>query len=345
MKALLLSAGPGTRLRPISYTIPKNMVRIAGKPILQYIIEDLLNVGIKDIGIVVSSLKEEIIDYFGNGSKFGARISYIDQQKTLGTAHAVLSGESFVKSQPFLMCLADIIIPGGLANFINRAKLTRQNLVMVSEVPKMVLRNAGVVEVKDSKALGLQEKPNKPRSNLAIAGVYFFNSINLFNLIRKLQPGKTSEMQITDAIQSLINKGEEVFIFKTKRRYIDFGTFDGMLGVNRYLLRRVTSDKIVIGTGAEISKQARLRPPLHIGNNCKIHGKSEIGPFVSLGDNVIIRSGTNVKNSIVMPYCKISIKGTMEAGLIGAYSVITSKYPPKGKLKIHIADNSRINFT
>ena len=182
------------------------MLSIAGKPILQYIIEDLKNAGIKDIGIVVSHFKKEIIDYFGNGRRFGVRITYIDQKNPHGTAHAILATRSFVKDKPFLVYLADTLIPDGLIPFVNRvSKIKKGNLLMVSSLPKKELKQAGVVEIDGTNIIKLQEKSKNPSSNLAIAGVYYFNSDNLFDVIKQLPAGRQNEIQITDAVQSLID--------------------------------------------------------------------------------------------------------------------------------------------
>lgn len=244
-KAILLSAGKGIRLLPVSKKIQKNMIPIAGKPILHHIIEELKKVGIKKIGVVVSYRKKDVINYFGDGSKFNVEIYYFIQKTTKGTAHALLAAKSFVRNEPFIVYLADTIIPDGLKEFFRKvARLKTGNLVMVSKINKSQIKSAGLVKLKGKKIVQVKEKPRITKSKIGIAGVYYFNSKKLFPIIKNLAPGKANEIQITDAIQSMIKNGEEVYAFQTKQSYIDMGVIEGLLAANKFLLCKEKSKNL-----------------------------------------------------------------------------------------------------
>lgn len=328
MKAILLAAGKGNRLFPLTSDIPKPLIKIAGKSLIEYIIEELVESGISEIGIVVGYLKEKIMDYLGNGSKFKANITYFKQKKYLGTADALLSAERFVRHEPFLLYLADTIIQDELKNFVkNSLNFNKGNLMMVSSVPKNKLKQTGLVHVKKNQIVRLREKSTSLKTNLAISGVYFFNSKHLFSTLKNLSPGKQNEKQITDVIQLLIDKGEKVYPYKTRKTFLDAGDFNELLKVNKFLLSK-QNKKITIAKRTRIHKSAKLHDSIQIGNNCIINKNVEIGPYVSIGNNSKILNGI-IKNSIIMDSCKINVNGIVENSIIGNDIVILMKNKTK----------------
>jgi len=295
-KAVLLSAGIGTRLHPITEQIPKNMIQLNGKPILQHVIEDLKKSEIKEIGIVVNHLKEKIIDYFGNGEKLGVKITYIEQEDLLGTADALLSAKTFVNGEPFILYLADTLISYGITEFIKFVtKLDKGSAIMLSKMPIDDLKRSGVVEQKDGKILHLYEKSDVPKTDLAIAGIYYFNSHNLFHILEGLDFGKNNEKQISDAIQTLIDQNNAVHAFVSDKKFIDIGLLEGILNANHYLLSNFPEN---IDQEIEIDKNSSLISPVSIGKGCKIVD-SLIGPFVSIGDNSLIKN-SKISNSVII---------------------------------------------
>lgn len=295
-KAILLSAGAGTRLYPITEQIPKTMIQINGKPILQQIIEELKKSGIKDIAIVVNYLKESIMKYFGNGKKLGVKITYIEQKQLLGTADALFCARNFVKNEPFILYLADTIIPNEISEFINFVRdFDVKNALMVSKMPQEDLERSGTVEEENGKIIHIYEKSIFPKTDLAIAGIYYFNSKNLINILEKLNFGKNNEKQISDAIQQLIDQKEDVSVYISRKKFIDIGLKEGILKANYYLMTKFPKPMKVNTT---IDKESSLIFPVSIGKGCRIIN-SQIGPFVSIGDNTIIKD-SKISNSVII---------------------------------------------
>ena len=201
MKGLILSGGKGTRLRPLTFTQAKQLVPVANKPCLFYGIEALKEAGIEEIGIVVGDTKEEIKTAVGDGSQFGVQISYIEQEAPLGLAHAVKISRSFLEDEPFVMYLGDNILKKGIKSLVEEFKTeTPNSMILLTEVPDPHM--FGVAELKDGKVVNLVEKPKEPKSNLALVGVYMFDS-HIFEAVNAIKPSWRNELEITDAIQYL----------------------------------------------------------------------------------------------------------------------------------------------
>ncbi len=299
MKALILSGGKGTRLRPITHTGAKQLIPVANKPILFYAIESIVECGITDIGIIVGETAQEIKDAVGSGDQWGASVSYIQQDEPLGLAHAVKIAHGFLQDDPFVMFLGDNLIKDGIKPLVEefeRNKPSSQILLARVKHPEQF----GVASLEGDKVALLEEKPVRPKSDLALVGVYMFDR-NIFKAIDRIKPSGRGELEITDAIQTLINDGYNVQSHIIKGWWKDTGKLDDMLEANRIILTdlqsRVEGDvdkasridgQVVIAQGAVI-KNSTIRGPVVIGENTSIIN-SYIGPFTSIYYGVVIEN-------------------------------------------------------
>jgi glucose-1-phosphate thymidylyltransferase len=317
LKALVLCAGKGTRLRPLTDTIAKPLIPVANKPILFYVLDQMREVGIKEIGIVVSpDNKAQIKESAGDGSKWGAKISYIVQTVAGGLAHAVLAAEDFLDNSPFLMFLGDNLIQGNLHPVV--AKFTSSPcsaIILLKEVPDP--RMFGVAELDASgKVVCLVEKPKEPKSNKALVGVYLFTPA-ILRAVKSIKPSHRGELEITDAIQWLLDKGEVIYSDTVCGWWMDTGKKDDLLAANRTVLEEYagrqikgTSDesskitgRVELGEGAQVIG-SNITGPVSIGEGCRIID-STIGPFTSIGAGTVLKN-TIVNDSIVLENCLLS---------------------------------------
>lgn len=353
MKGLILSGGHGTRLRPITYTQAKQLVPVANKPILFYGIEALKETGISDIGIVVGDTKDEIKKAVGDGSRWEVKITYINQEKPLGLAHAVLISEEFLQDSKFIMYLGDNIIKGGVKDFVEEFKKespTSQILLVKVSHPEQF----GVAELAHDKVIRLVEKPKNPKSDLALVGVYLFDS-HIFKAVKAIDYSARGELEITDAIQWLIDQRFDVRSHVIKGWWKDTGKLEDLLEANRMMcdeletriLGNVDKEskvefKVVIEKGACI-KNSIIRGPAIVGANTEIIN-SYIGPFTAISDNCLILE-SEIEHSIVLEGSKMtSIRNRISDSLIGKNVEISGN---KGKVKNHqfmVGDNSRIEL-
>ncbi len=351
MKGLILSGGTGTRLRPITYTSAKQLVPVANKPILFYAIEAVRDAGITDIGIVIGDTGEEVRRAVGDGNRWGVSITYIQQEAPLGLAHAVKVAYDFIKDDDFVMYLGDNLVKDGINSLVEEFKQTNCNCqILLSHVKKP--QRFGVAELLDGKVVCLIEKPKKPKTDLALVGVYMFDK-SIFEAVNSIKPSRRNELEITDAIQYLIDEGYNVHPHIIDSWWKDTGKLEDLLEANRIMLglieERIDGNvddksqvlgKVVVEEGAAI-KESIIRGPAIIGRDSEIIN-SYIGPFTSIHDNVTIK-GSEVEHSIILADCVINgIGSRIEDTLLGRnVKVHKSDTKPKA-YRLMVGDNSEI---
>lgn len=353
MKGLVLSGGKGTRLYPITYTSAKQLVPVANKPVLFRVIEAIVEAGITEIGVVVGDTAEEIKNAVRDGSRWGAKITYIPQEAPLGLAHAVKISQDFLGNERFIMFLGDNVIEGGIRALVRQFQDSDYNcqivLTRVSHPEQF-----GVAELEDGRIMRLVEKPRQPKSNLALVGIYMFDH-HVFEAVNAITPSWRGELEITDAIQYLVDKGYKVYPYIHEGWWIDTGKMEDMLDANRLVLDELVPyvegyvdrdsrliGKVTIEKGAEIINSV-IRGPAIIGENTRIVN-SYIGPFTSIYHHVLIES-SEIEHSIVLEHSRIvDIDQRIEDSLIGRNVEITrSPLKPKAH-KMTLGDNSRLGI-
>ena len=353
MKGLILSGGKGTRLRPITYTRAKQLVPVANKPVLFYGLEALVGAGIRDIGIVVGDTQAEIRAAVGDGSRWNARITYIEQDAPRGLAHAVLISEAFIDGDPFVMYLGDNLLNRGIARFVeefDRERPAAQILLARVPDPQMF----GVAELSDGRVTRLVEKPQEPKSDLALVGVYMFGR-EVFESVKSIQPSFRNELEITDAIQNLIDRGLSVRPHIVEGWWKDTGKLEDMLEANRLILdtveRRIegtidaesrVEGKVVVDAGAVIERSV-VRGPVIIGAGSRIT-RAYVGPFTSIGPGVEIRD-TEIEHSIVLEGAVITdLANRIEDSLIGRNVSIYRLPVRPSAYRFMLGDNSEVGI-
>ena len=351
MKGLILSGGKGTRLRPITYTSAKQLVPVANKPVLFYTIEDLVAAGITDIGIVVGDTRAEIKAAVGTGDRWDAHITYIEQAEPLGLAHAVMVAEDFLDGDPFVMYLGDNMLEDRIAPFVAEYKDSKWDCqVLLKRVRNP--QQYGVAELEDGRVKRLVEKPSEFVSDLALVGIYMFNS-HIFKAVHNIKPSWRNEYEITDAIQYLLDHGYHVHPRVLEGWWIDTGKLEDMLEVNHLVLDKlvpaidgfVDSDsqikgKVVVDQSAEIINSV-IRGPVIIGAGTRIVN-SFIGPYSAINYGCTI-TNSELEHSIVLENSQIiDLPGRLEDSLIGR-NVEINRSPIKPKAyKMLLGDNSKV---
>lgn len=353
MKGLILSGGKGTRLRPLTFTQAKQLVPVANKPVLFYGIEALKEAGIEEIGIVVGDTKQEIMEAVGDGSRWGIRISYLEQEAPLGLAHAVKISEDFLGKEPFVMYLGDNILKSGVKSLVEEFQERKLNsLILLTEVQNAQM--FGVAELEDGKVVRLVEKPKEPKSNLALVGVYMFD-YHVFEAVKAIKPSWRNELEITDAIQYLVEKGYDVHPHIVTGWWKDTGKIEDILEANRLILESIQgkmegnvdetskiNGQVIVGKGTSI-KHSIIRGPAIIGEECEIVD-SYIGPFTSIQRKCRIIK-TELEHSIILEGSEIQDVGSrIDESLIGR-EVKIFKCPPKPSVyRFMVGDNSEIGI-
>jgi len=355
MKALILAGGRGTRLKPLTNTIAKQLIPVANKPILFYVLDQVIESGITDIGIIVSpETGNRVEEAIADGSAWEAKITYILQHEPLGLAHAVKTAHDFLGSSPFLMFLGDNLIQGGIKAFVDEFnRYGPDALVLLKEVADP--RLFGVAELDASgKVVRLVEKPKQPRSNLALVGAYLFTP-EVHKAIAKIKPSWRGELEITDAIQKLFDMGKTVKSHILKGWWLDTGKKDDLLEANRVVLDdllqpsikgEVDSRSRVVGR-VEIGGEAKVenstvRGPVSIARGCQIRN-SFIGPFTSVGAGTIIED-SSVEHSVILERSHIYRIERLEDSVIGS-GVELNKADERFKaVKLFVGDDARIEL-
>lgn len=354
MKGLILSGGKGTRLRPITYTGAKQLIPVANKPVLFYGIEAIKEAGINEIGIIVGDTASEVKQTVGDGSKWGLNIVYIQQEAPLGLAHAVKIAQDYIGNDDFIMYLGDNLIKSGVTSIVKEFQREKpDSSILLSKVPNP--QQFGVAQLdSNGNVLKLIEKPKEPPSNLALVGVYLFNK-NIFKAVNSIKPSARGELEITDAIQWLIENNYKVKPHIIKGWWKDTGKKDDMLEANRIMLDNLELDingivdsksiihgNVVIGEGSKI-ENSTIRGPVIIGKNVKIID-SYLGPYTSISDSVVIKS-SEIEHSIILENSKIlDINGRIEDSLIGK-NVEVKRVESKPKAyKFMLGDQSEVDI-
>ncbi len=361
LKGLILSGGKGTRLRPITHTSAKQLVPVANKPVLFYGIEAMAQAGIEEIGIIIApETGAEIEAVAGDGSRFGVRISYIVQDQPAGLAHAVLTAEPFLAASPFVMYLGDNLLQGGISDLVSAFREHEPDaLILLTPVPDP--ENYGVAELAPAGAgagavgrvLRLVEKPSKPASDLALVGVYMFTA-TIHDAARAIAPSARGELEITDAIQYLLDGGMRVEPHIVRGWWKDTGRLEDMLEANRLildnLLERVEGElidsqvdgRVVIEPGARLERTI-VRGPAIIGTGTLL-SDCYIGPYTAIGENCAI-SGAEVEHSILLSGCTVcDLDGRMESSLLGRNVTVRRGERQPRAYRFLVGDNSDISI-
>lgn len=354
MKGLILSGGKGTRMRPITHTAAKQLLPVANKPILFYAVESLKAAGINDIGIIISpETGQDVKDSVGDGSRWNVKVTYILQDAPLGLAHAVKTARPFLQEDTFVMYLGDNLIKDGVGPLVDRFNRGNADaFILLKEVANPSA--FGVAELNgNGRILSLEEKPAKPKSNLALVGVYLFNK-NIHKAIDEIKPSKRGELEITDAIQRLITTNFHVDSYVLQSWWLDTGKKDDMLEANRVVLDEMTdvsmlgeidresriSGRVHVGKGS-ILKNCIVRGPAMIGEDCVLED-SYVGPFTSIGDGARV-SHAEIEHCILREKCQIvDFHGRIEDSLIGANVELTRSHNKPVAFRLMLGDDSKV---
>ena len=350
MRGLILSGGAGTRLRPITHTSAKQLVPVANKPVLFYGLEAMREAGITEVGLVVGDTRPEIEAAVGDGSRFGLQVTYIPQAAPLGLAHAVLIAEDFLGDSPFVMYLGDNLLKEGITPFVRRfAESAPDALILLQKVADP--REYGIAELADGAVKRLVEKPAKPKSDLALVGVYLFTPA-VFASVKAIKPSARGELEITDAIQHMIERGLRVEPHIVTGWWKDTGKLEDMLEANRLILGTIERDvrgdvvdsvlegAVMVAAGSRLER-CTVRGPVIIGADCTITD-SFIGPYTAISDGVVVEHA-EIENSIILDESRIShLNVRMADSLIGKHCVIARSDSRPVAYRFMVGDSSQI---
>ena len=334
MKAIVLHGGHGTRLRPLTHTGPKQLLPIANKPMSQYCIESIKETGINEIAIIVGGTgSSKVREYYGSGEKFGVSFTYIEQDEPKGIAHAIRLCKDFVNNEKFLVFLGDNIIQRSIADFtadFKKSELDATLLLCEVNNPSRF----GIAAIENNKITKILEKPKEPPSNLAVTGIYFLTPI-IFDVIDNLKPSWRNELEITDALDILLEKNHNISFEMITEYWKDTGTPEDVIQANSQVLKNMQpyfhgkkeagvsiSGKLMVGEGSLIKTGSSITGPVIIGKNCIIEPNTTIGPNTSIGNNSIL-SDCDIENSIIMSWCKIECNVKIRQSVISTNSHIS----------------------
>jgi glucose-1-phosphate thymidylyltransferase len=353
LKGLILSGGKGTRLRPITYTSAKQLVPVANKPVLFYGLEAMAAAGIDEVGIIIApETGREIRDAVGDGSRFGVRVTYVEQDAPLGLAHAVLTAEPFLGTSPFVMYLGDNLLQGGITDLVDAFREHEpEALILLTPVPDP--QNYGVAELHDGRVTRLVEKPPEPATDLALVGVYMFTP-RIHEAARAISPSGRGELEITDAIQHLLDGGQRVEPHVVQGWWKDTGRLDDMLEANRLVLDTIetrlegelvastTHGRVVVEPGARL-EASTVRGPAIIGAGAQL-SSCYIGPYTAVGPDCVI-DRAEVEHSILLEGSSVrGLDGRMESSLLGRNVAIGRSVGQPRAFRFMVGDNSEIGI-
>jgi glucose-1-phosphate thymidylyltransferase len=353
LKGLILSGGKGTRLRPITHTSAKQLVPVANRPVLFYAIQAMADAGIEEVGIIIApETGDEIREVTGDGGQFGVRITYILQDEPAGLAHAVLTAEPFLGDAPFVMYLGDNLLQGGIGDLVRAFdEHAPDALILLTEVADP--ENYGVAELEDGMVVRLVEKPAQPRTNLALVGVYMFTAA-VHDAARAIKPSARGELEITDAIQHLVDTGRRVDPHVVKGWWKDTGRLEDMLAANRLVLDTIATrvdgelvdsrvdGRVIVEAGARLER-CSVRGPAIIGAGAHLTD-AYIGPYTAVGENCVI-SGAEVEHSILLSGSEVrDLDGRIESSLLGRNVKIGRGDRQPRAYRFMVGDNSEIGI-
>jgi glucose-1-phosphate thymidylyltransferase len=368
VKALILAGGAGTRLRPITHTRAKQLVPVANKPILFYGLEAIAGAGIKQVGIVVGDTAAEVMEAVGDGSEWGVEVTYIPQDAPLGLAHAVLIARPFLADDDFVMYLGDNLLKQSLKDFVDRFEQDRRQAlaptldagsdegpcaqILLKEVPDP--HRFGVAELRsDGSVIRLLEKPAEPPSNLALVGVYLFDR-RIHDAVAAIKPSARGELEITDAIQWLVDQGWRVSTEILDGWWIDTGKLTPLLEANRLILETLErhiagqideaseiDGRVVIEAGARIVR-SRVRGPAIIGSGTVVTD-SFIGPFSAIGRRCVIEL-SEVEHSVILDDCSVIGAGRLEDSLLGHFVEVSRTARRPSATRLMVGDHCTVDL-
>jgi glucose-1-phosphate thymidylyltransferase len=353
LKGLILSGGKGTRLRPITHTSAKQLVPVANKPVLFYGIEAMAAAGIEEVGIIIApETGDEIRAAAGDGQRFGVRLTYIVQDQPAGLAHAVLTAEPFLGASPFVMYLGDNLLQGGISDLVRAFDQGGPDaMILLTPVPDP--EHYGVAELRDGSVVSLVEKPARPTTDLALVGVYMFRA-SIHAAARAIEPSARGELEITDAIQRMVDVGLRVEPHIVKGWWKDTGRLDDMLAANRLVLDTIqmrqdgvledcqVDGRVVIERGAQLTRTA-VRGPAVIGAGARLTD-CYIGPYTAIGENCVIENA-EVEHSILLEGSSVKdLDGRMESSLLGRNVKVGRIERQPRAYRFLVGDNSEIGI-
>lgn len=355
VKALVLAAGKGTRLKPLTNTVPKHLLPVGSKPMLSHVLDYIKEAGISDIGIVVSPESAPYIEEaIGTGSEWGGQITFILQPQPLGLAHAVKTAEGFLGDSPFLMFLGDNLFQEGVKDFLAEFNASKPAAsILLKEVPDP--RAFGVAELDSTgRVVHMAEKPRQPKSNLAIIGVYLFTP-EIHRAIAQTKPSWRGELEITDAIQKLLEMGKEIRSHILRGWWLDIGSNDGLIEANRVYLdafvqrdikgtvdpRSRVEGRVQVEQGTEI-ENSLLQGPAFIAADCSIKN-STIGPFSNIGAGTAVED-SSLERSVVLENCRILRIKHLAESVIGRNTILLGHGRSPEEIRMFVGDDSKVEL-
>jgi glucose-1-phosphate thymidylyltransferase len=352
LKALVLSGGRGTRLRPLTFTLAKQLIPLANKPVLGYVLDQIAETGINQIGVIIAPETGHYVkEYVKDGTEWDFNVTYIPQEP-LGLAHAVKTAKPFLEKEDFIMCLGDNLQGQGLTTFVQKFTKEKMDVLILLKAVEDPTKFGVATLDKNNNIKQLVEKPKNPTSNLAIVGTYIFSN-KIFNAINQIKPSWRGELEITDAIQKMIDLGYTVKAEILDTWWLDTGKKDDILTANAKVLDEYTKQEIkgdiqdskIEGRVAipETAKivNSTIRGPCVIGNGCVIEN-SFIGPYTSIGNQTTI-ANSSIEYSVIMEQSQIVGVDRLEESLVGKNAKVT-RNQRNGCLKLHVGDYSEVEI-
>jgi len=350
---LVLAAGKGTRLKPLTNAVPKHLLPVGDKPLLFHVLDYVKDTGIKDIGVVISPDSGPYIEEaLGTGQHWRGKLQFILQPEPLGLAHAVKVAQGFLGDSPFLMLLGDNLIEGGVKDFLDEFQSSNPDAVIaLKEVPDPTA--FGVAELdRSGRVVHLEEKPKKPRSNLAIVGVYLFTA-EIHKAIAQIKPSWRGELEITDAIQKLLDMGKEIKSHLVRGWWLDIGSSEALIEANRIVLdafvkRDIKGNvdsqsriigRVHIGEGTTCENSV-VRGPALIAADCRI-SNSTVGPYTNILAGAVVEDSC-LEHSLILENCRISGITCLADSVVGRNAVLVAQGRSPRKITAFLGDDDKV---